>query len=121
MFTMRANGSPKIFINTLLSSASAGIISFIIKPHIMGTYSRTSKYDVCAICNGIMAGLLAITGACDCVDNWAAFVIGIIGALFYIMICKLEYKFNIDDPVEASCVNLTGIWGILAVGIFHNE
>jgi Amt family ammonium transporter len=63
--------------------------------------------------------LVGVTGACDRVENWAAFIIGIVSGLFYIAGCVFLEKLNIDDPVEATAVHtFGGFWGIIAVGIF---
>lgn len=49
-------------------------------------------------------------------------LIGIIGGLLYCFFSKLLLVLNIDDPVEAASVHyINGIWGIIAVAIFHEE
>lgn len=74
-----------------------------------------------ALCNGLLAGLVAITGACDRVDPWAAIVIGVIGGVVYSGACKLCDVMTVDDPIEASSVHgFAGMWGLIAVGIFDN-
>ena len=69
--------------------------------------------------NAILAGLVAITGSCNNVSSYAAIAIGIIGSTVYMIACKIFIRLKIDDPVEASQIHgFTGIWGLLAVGIF---
>mmetsp|Transcript_28374 Transcript_28374/g.37875 ORF Transcript_28374/g.37875 Transcript_28374/m.37875 type:complete len:127 (+) Transcript_28374:155-535(+) len=107
---------------TILSASSSGIIATFLKPHIMSTYSKRNRFDVTALSNGILAGLVAITGVCDRCDTWAAFTIGLIGGIVYVLACKLSQKVGVDDPVEASQVHgFGGMWGLIAVGIFDNE
>jgi Amt family ammonium transporter len=49
-------------------------------------------------------------------------VIGIIGALFYILGCWALDKLHIDDVVEATPIHLGGgIWGLLAVAFFDTD
>ena len=49
-------------------------------------------------------------------------MIGIIGSICYSLGCVLLEKLNIDDPIEAFQVHgLCGLWGTLAVAIFHQE
>ena len=121
MFQPRENGISKIILNTILSGTCGGLTASVAKPLIMGTYSQSRRYDVSALCNGLLAGLVAITGACDRVDPWAAIVIGIIGGIVYSAACKLCDVITADDPIEASSVHgFAGMWGLIAVGIFDN-
>lgn len=53
------------------------------------------------ICNGNLAGLVAVTGSCDLIELWAAFLIGVIGGVTYMAFARLMHKLHIDDPVEA--------------------
>ena len=122
MFAPRTSGAAKIMMNTLISGSVGGLISSFLKPLIMGTYSPAKRYDVGALTNGILAGLVSITGACDRTHPWSACLIGVIGAVFYSLACKLTNKLGVDDPIEATQVHAAcGIWGIIAVGVFDNE
>ena len=122
MFVARENNTPKIMMVTIISAVTAGLTAAFLKPLIMCTYSKRNRYDVGAMCNGLLAGLVAITGICDRCEPWSAFIIGLIGGIVYILACKLMHCLNIDDPIEASQVHgFTGIWGCIAVGIFDNE
>jgi len=69
--------------------------------------------------NGILAGLVSITAACDCVEPWAAFIIGILGSLVYCLACKFMNWLQVDDPLEATQVHgFCGIWGCVALAFF---
>lgn len=121
MFLPRQNNAPKIMMCTIISGATGGLSSAFLKPLIAGTYSRTRRYDVGALTNGVLAGLVSITGVCDHCEPWSAFFIGLIGSLQYSLACKLWKKLGVDDPIEASQVHgACGIWGLIAVGIFDN-
>jgi Amt family ammonium transporter len=88
----------------------------------MRSFSVSSKYDVGTMANGILVGLVSVTGSCDNIDNWAACVIGIIGGVAYCFFCKLLEKLEIDDPIEASCVHFAGgSWGVVATGFFDRD
>ena len=78
-----------------------GIVAVFVKPHVLGTYSFVNRYDTVALCSGILVGLVSITGCCDRIEPWAALIVGGIGALFYILGCKILDVLHIDDPVEA--------------------
>lgn len=117
-----ASSTPKIIVVTILSGAAGGLSAAFLKARVMGTYSRTFRYDVGSLCNGILSGLVSITGVCDRVDPWAAFIIGLIGGIIYVLACKLLDILNVDDPIEASPVHgFCGVWGLIAVGIFDTQ
>ena len=65
MFAPRKNGASKVIMITMLSGYTAGLVSKFLKPFVMGTYSHSSRYDVGALANGILVGLVAVTGVCD--------------------------------------------------------
>ena len=122
IFAPKEIGAAKIMMVTIISGVTGGLTASFIKPLIMCTYSKGNRYDVGAMSQGMLAGLVCITGVCDRVDPWFAFVIGLIGGLFYILACKLLDWLNIDDPIEAAQVHgANGIWGCIATGIFDNE
>lgn len=122
MYEERATGISKIVMNTIISGATGGLIASILKPLIMGTYTTRNRYDIGALANGLLAGLVAITGACDKVEPWAALIIGLIGGIVYSFACKLCDICTVDDPIEASSVHgFTGMWGLIAVGIFDGS
>ena len=79
----------KIIMNTIISGATGGLVASVLKPWVMGSYTSRNRYDVGALCNGLLAGLVAITGVCHNVDPWAALIIGFIGAVVYAFACKL--------------------------------
>lgn len=122
LFVFRKNGQAKIIINTWLSGSVAGIVTVYVKPHILKTYSFVNRFDCTSLCNGILCGLVSVTGCCDRVEPWEAVIIGFIGAFFYILGCVVLEKFHVDDAVEAFPIHLFGgMWGTLATALFDNE
>ena len=83
---------------------------------------RTGKTDILVACNGALAGLVGITAPVAFVEPWSAVVIGAIAApIMLTSVSVIEKVFKIDDPVSAISVHgTTGLWGLLAVGIFAN-
>lgn len=65
LFAERANSPGKIIVNTWLSGAISGIVTVFVKPRFLGTYSHVNRFDPASLCNGILAGLVGITGCCD--------------------------------------------------------
>jgi Amt family ammonium transporter len=79
------------------------------------------KLDVGGFCNGILAGLVAITGPCAVVKPWEAIIIGFVGGIFYQAISMLMRRARIDDVVDAVAVHgACGLWGVIALGLFGN-
>ena len=73
-------------------------------------------------CNGALAGLVGITAPVAFVEPWAAVVIGAVAAPIMMgSVMFIERVLKVDDPVSAVSVHgATGLWGLLAVGIFAN-
>jgi Amt family ammonium transporter len=107
---------------TMIAGCTGGIVGAFTKPFIMGTYSKKNRYDVGALTNGILAGLVSVTGVCDRCEPWSALVIGALGGAIYVLCCKLAKRIKLDDPAEAAQVHGScGIWGTICVGIFDNQ
>jgi len=71
-------------------------------------------------CNGMLAGLVAITAPSGFVAPWAAFVIGAIAGVLVVVVYRfVDTKLRIDDPVGAFSVHgACGLWGVLSLGLF---
>jgi Amt family ammonium transporter len=77
------------------------------------------KPDVSMMCNGMLAGLVAITAPCAFVAPWAAVVIGIVAGVLVVVSVYFIERIGIDDPVGAISVHGTnGLWGIWSLGLF---
>lgn len=84
----------------------------------------SKSWSLGVICNGVLAGLVAVTAGCAMIEPWAAFVTGVLGASAYYWFSKLLVRLRIDDPVDASPLHLTaGMVGVVLVGLFasHKE
>jgi len=103
-------------INTLLAGATGAVVALYIK------LVQTGKTNVLITCNGALAGLVGITAGAAFVEPWSAVAIGAIAApIMMASLVMIERIFKIDDPVGAISVHgVTGLWGLLAVGIFAN-
>src|SRR3954467_15186872 len=89
---------------------------------ILGAYAMTTLLqrtcDIGMVCNGLIAGLVAITAPPGYVENWAAPIIGIVGGLIVVPSIMLIDR-KLDDPVGVlSAHGLAGVWGPLACGLF---
>lgn len=101
-------------INTTLGAASGGFFTLVFQ--VIGH----RKYSVPTVCNGMLVGLVSITAGCAVISPWSAIAVSAVGALLYMLSVWTVEAFLIDDPVGAFSVHgIGGLWGILAVPIFH--
>jgi Amt family ammonium transporter len=103
-----------VAVNTLLAGCFGTVTA------IGWTNWKWGKPDISMACNGMLAGLVAITAPCAFVAPWAACVIGIIaGFIICYGVWFFDHVAHVDDPCGAISVHgLCGAWGVLAVGIF---
>jgi ammonium transporter, Amt family len=102
-----------IAVNTVLASCAGALAALF---HVWLTLR---KPDLGMACNGLLGGLVAITGACAFVSPAAAVLIGLAaGVLVVLTVRFLERRLGVDDPVGAVAVHgACGAWGALAVGL----
>ncbi|MFL5308561.1 MAG: ammonium transporter [Polyangia bacterium] len=103
-----------IAVNTMLASATGAFGAYLYMKF------RFDTPDVSMMCNGMLAGLVAITAPCAFVTAPAAMFIGLVaGILVVVSALFIENVLKIDDPVGASSVHgVCGAWGILSLGLF---
>jgi Amt family ammonium transporter len=110
-----AFSSALVCMNTTLAPAVAGLVVFLLRCYIF----EPKCFDVMAMCNGILGGLVSITAPCGSVEPGEAVAIGFIGAFVYQGASMLMVKLKIDDPLDAFAVHgACGFWGVLAAGLF---
>ncbi len=100
--------------NTMLASASGAVAASLYM------WFRYGKPDPSMACNGMLAGLVAITAPCAFVNSVAAFIIGVVAGVLVCWSCFfVERTLKVDDPVGAISVHGTcGAWGVLSLGLF---
>jgi len=104
-----------VVVNTMLASV-ASTLSCMAYMMIKGL-----KPDPSMICNGLLAGLVAITAPCAFVDSWAAALIGAIAGVLVVESVFFWDRMGLDDPVGAVSVHgVNGVWGVISLGIFAN-
>eukprot|EP00002_Diphylleia_rotans_P030126 TRINITY_DN6174_c0_g1_i1.p1 TRINITY_DN6174_c0_g1~~TRINITY_DN6174_c0_g1_i1.p1 ORF type:complete len:507 (+),score=87.93 TRINITY_DN6174_c0_g1_i1:90-1610(+) len=109
----RAMIAAKVATTTTLAAACGGLTTLILRKFL------TNTYDLPAVLNGLLGGLVSVTGPCAVVEPWAAAVIGIVGAVVYCGSVLLLEKMQIDDPLEAAAVHgFCGMWGVISTGLF---
>ncbi len=103
-----------VFLTTTLSPAVATVVTMCF------TWIKDGKPDVSMSLNASLAGLVAITAPCDCVNAVGSIIIGAVSGILVVVIVELlDKKLYVDDPVGAVAVHMgNGIWGTIAVGLF---
>lgn len=103
-----------IATNTMLAGAAGAFMSMVYM------WIRFGKPDISMICNGMLAGLVAITAPCAFVNSVSAVIIGALAGVFVIWaVFFVERVLKVDDPVGAIAVHgANGAWGVLALGLF---
>ncbi len=103
-----------IAINTNLAAVAGSATAMLF------WYWKFGKPDITMACNGMLAGLVAITAPCAFVGPASAFIIGVLAGL---VVC-LGVLFNdnvtkIDDPCGAISVHgYCGVLGAICLGLF---
>ena len=103
-----------VAVNTLLAGCFGTVSA------MAWTNARFGKPDISMTCNGMLAGLVAITAPCAFVAPWAAAVIGILaGFIVCYGVQFFDNVLHVDDPCGAISVHgVCGAFGVLATGIF---
>jgi len=103
----------KVAVVTTVGAAGGAIASGLVTLFVDGVW------DLAALSNGILAGLVAITAPCALIEPWAGLVIGAIGGIVFFLATLLLEKVGVDDVVLAIPVHLfCGFWGTISVGLF---
>ncbi len=105
-----------IILNTNMAAAAGGIAATFV------SYSAIGKPDLSMLLNGILAGLVGITAGADGATVFGSIIIGLIAGILVVYSVLFFDRIKVDDPVGAISVHLmNGMWGTLAVGLFHRE
>ena len=105
-----------VILNTFIAGSTGGISGLIVSRILNGYYQIT------AILNGVLAGLVAITASANLTTPFEAIVIGVIGYFAYHLGVILLERYKVDDAIEAVPVHLfAGIAGTLAVPFVMND
>jgi len=105
-----------VAVNTLLASATGAVGTYVV------VITKFRKPDPSMLCNGMLAGLVAISGPCAFVSSAGAVIIGAVaGILVVYSVLFFEAKLKVDDPVGAISVHgVSGAWGVLSIGLLAN-
>jgi Amt family ammonium transporter len=103
-----------IAVNTMIAGSTAALATTLYV-----WWFKTKKPDPSMMCNGMLAGLVAITAPCAFVSAGGAAIIGIIAGILVVEAVFFFDKIRIDDAVGAISVHgVNGAWGCLSIGLF---
>mmetsp|Transcript_85928 Transcript_85928/g.248127 ORF Transcript_85928/g.248127 Transcript_85928/m.248127 type:complete len:458 (-) Transcript_85928:2-1375(-) len=104
-----------VAVNTTIAPCIAGPVVFFLRARVF----QPKALDVCGFCNGILAGLVAVTAACATIKPWESAIIGLLAGFIYQGASMLLPRFHVDDVVDAFAVHgANGCWAVLAAGLF---
>jgi len=103
-----------IAVNTNLAAVAGAATAMVF------WYFRFGKPDITMACNGMLAGLVAITASCAFVSPTSSVIIGALaGILVCVGVLFNERVIKVDDPCGAIAVHgYCGWFGAICVGIF---
>lgn len=108
-----ASRAPIIAVNTMLASAAGAAAACAL------VTVKFRKPDPSMVCNGLLAGLVAISASCPFVNPTGAILTGAVaGFLVVYAVLFFEGKAKLDDPMGALSVHgVGGVWGVLSLGL----
>jgi Amt family ammonium transporter len=102
-----------VVVNTVNASVIGSVVSMMVM------WRKTGKWDPGMMCNGMLAGLVAITAPCAFVTPIGAAIIGAIAGVLVVYSTFFVEKIGIDDVAGAISVHgACGAWGVISVGLF---
>jgi Amt family ammonium transporter len=103
-----------VAVNTMLASATGALAATLWM-----WWFKTKKPDPSMMCNGMLAGLVAITAPCAFVSAGGAALIGLLSGIIVVESVFFFEKAGIDDCVGAISVHgVNGAFGCLSIGLF---
>ena len=108
--------APLIAVNTLLASVAGAASAYAI------VTMKFRKPDPSMVCNGLLAGLVAISASCAFVSPAGAVITGAVaGSLVVYAVLFFEGTMKVDDPMGAVSVHGGGgAWGVVSLGLMAN-
>lgn len=101
-------------VTTTISAALGGATTIFID-HV----SPRQKLEPRRMNNGILCGLVSISGSAGLIEPHYAIVVGVVSAMCYTTSSKLLLAFRVDDVVDAVPIHLAGgVWGLICPALF---
>ncbi len=102
-----------VVVNTMLAGVAAALSAMVVM------MIKFKKPDPSMMCNGMLAGLVAITAPSGFVSPLGSVIIGLLAGVIVVYSVFFWDNMGIDDPVGAISVHgVNGLFGVLCVGLF---
>jgi Amt family ammonium transporter len=102
-----------VTLNTTIAASSASLAA------VLFVFLRSGKWNLPAMLNGSLAGLVAITASCAYVSPVSSLIIGLVAGIAVILAMDAVEAAKIDDAVGAFAVHgACGALGTLSIGFF---
>jgi Amt family ammonium transporter len=102
-----------VAVNTCLGGAAGGLGAMLLTQFLL------RKPDLSMAINGVLAGLVAVTGCADIILPHHALLAGVAGGAIVVLAVLVLDRLQIDDPIGAIPVHaIGGLWGTLVPAIF---
>src|SRR6266566_4957986 len=103
-----------VAVNTMIAGSTAALATTLYM-----WWFKTKKPDPSMVCNGMLAGLVAITCPCAFVSAGGASILGAVAGILVVEGVFFFDKIGVDDCVGAISVHgVNGAWGCLSLGLF---
>merc|ERR1712232_1085632 len=104
-----------VAMNTTISAAMGGLTVFCMR-------LRKKAFRIAGMCNGILAGLVAVCAGVGDITPFMALVTGILGGLAMEGTSVVLQALRIDDPLDAFAVHgAAGFVGVITRPLFDKE
>merc|ERR1712176_814081 len=103
----------KVAVGTTLAASGGGLAAILM------CFMKERHVDLPPLCNGILAGLVAVCSGVSVAEPWACWVIGFVAGAVEFWVAIGVQKMKIDDPLDATAVHLgAGFFGLICGGLF---
>jgi len=103
----------KVAVGTTLAASGGGIAAILM------CFMKNKHVDLPPLCNGILAGLVAVCSGVAVSEPWACWVIGFGAGIVEFWLAIAIQKMKIDDPLDAAAVHMgAGFFGMICGGLF---
>jgi ammonium transporter, Amt family len=109
---LAANNTASVaWVNTLVATGAATLGWLLVEK------MRDGHSTSLGAASGVVAGLVAITPACNAVSPIGAILVGVVAGALCALAVGLKYKLGYDDSLDVVGVHLVGgLWGTIAIG-----
>jgi Amt family ammonium transporter len=110
---LAAGRTAAVVMVTTLVAAAAGMLGWLAADRLRGR-----RPGALGAVSGVVAGLVAITPACNAVSPLGSVAVGAVGGVVCALAVDLKHRLGYDDSLDVAGVHLAGgLWGTLSIGL----